>query len=196
MSAIEAPSAAPKDGRVLVHLGCGERYIPGFVHVDIRPLPHVDIVAPIDRLEAFQDGSVDLIYNCHVLEHVRRGEELRVLSEWYRVLKVGGVLRTSVPDFEAIVFWYQKTSSLEDLVGLLYGRQNYQYNFHFQAFDFARLQRLLEAVGFKDVRRYDWRETPHRNYVDFSQAYLPHMDKEHGVLMSLNVEATKAEQPV
>jgi len=28
---------------------------------------------------------------------------------------------------------------------------------------------------------------------DFSQAYLPHMDKEHGTLVSLNLEGVVAE---
>ena len=49
----------------------------------------------------------------------------------------------------------------------------------------------LIAAGFKDVRRYDWRQTEHKDYDDFSQAYIPHMDKENGLLISLNVEATK-----
>lgn len=47
------------------------------------------------------------------------------------------------------------------------------------------------GAGFKDVRRYDWRQTEHKDYDDFSQAYIPHMDKENGLLISLNIEATK-----
>ena len=46
-------------------------------------------------------------------------------------------------------------------------------------------------VGFKNVERYDWRETEHAEFDDHSQAYLPHMDKENGTLISLNVECTK-----
>jgi len=49
----------------------------------------------------------------------------------------------------------------------------------------------LETIGFKNVKRYDWHETEHSHIDDFSQCYLPHMDKENGKLMSLNVEATK-----
>ena len=41
------------------------------------------------------------------------------------------------------------------------------------------------------MKRYDLRDTEHADIDDCSQAYLPHMDKENGVLMSLNVEATK-----
>lgn len=180
-----------KSGEFRLHVGCGERFIPGFLHVDIRPLAHVDIVAPADLLNMIQDETVDLLYNCHILEHVRRGQEMRVLKEWFRVLKPGGILRTAVPDFESVVNRYRGTGNLEELMGLLYGRQDYEENIHYQAFDFARLKSLLERVGFHDVRRYDWKTTLHKDYDDFSQAYLPHMDKENGLLMSLNVEATK-----
>ena len=30
-----------------------------------------------------------------------------------------------------------------------------------------------------------------KDYDDYSQAYIPHMDKERGILISLNVEATR-----
>ena len=60
-----------------LHLGCGRRYIPGFVHIDVIDHPHVDHVSSIDNLSFLQDGSVELIYNCHVLEHFKRREVRR-----------------------------------------------------------------------------------------------------------------------
>ncbi len=53
------------------------------------------------------------------------------------------------------------------------------------------MEKDLKEVGFKDIRRYDWRETEHSDIDDFSQCYLPHMDKENGMLMHLNIEAIK-----
>jgi hypothetical protein len=41
------------------------------------------------------------------------------------------------------------------------------------------------------VSKYDWRDTEHSELDDFSQSYLPHMDKDNGKLMSLNIEAVK-----
>ena len=51
----------------------------------------------------------------------------------------------------------------------------------------------LEEAGFGNIRRYDWRETDigKAGIDDYSQAYLPHMDKENGRLIALNVEADK-----
>ena len=69
-----------------LHLGCGRRHIPGYVHIDVVDYPHVDHVSSIDNLSFLQDGSVELIYNCHVLEHFKRREVNRVLREWHRVL--------------------------------------------------------------------------------------------------------------
>ena len=84
-----------------LHLGCGERFIPGFVHVDAHAYPHVDHQAKAENLAFVENGSADLLYASHLLEHYGRSEIEGVLSEWYRVLRPDGVLRLAVPDFEA-----------------------------------------------------------------------------------------------
>lgn len=177
--------------KIKLHLGCGEKYIPGFLHVDARKLPHVDYVSSANNLPMFEDNSVDLIYACHLLEHLKRHETEGVLKEWYRVLKPKGVLRLAVPDFEKLVEVYLKTKDLKLILGPLVGRQDYPENTHYIIFDFESLSEILKKVGFKKVQRYDWRKTIHKDYDDLSQAYIPHMDKEKGTLISLNMEAEK-----
>lgn len=174
-----------------LHLGCGKRHIPGFVHIDAIDYPHVDHVATIDNLSFIQDESVDLIYNCHVLEHFKRRDVPRVLKEWHRVLRPGGILRISVPDFAQICEVYRQFEKLDLVIGALFGRQDYLYNIHYNVFDFESLSRNLVDAGFVNAQRYDWRQTEHAQVDDFSQAYVPHMDKEHGILISLNVECNK-----
>jgi predicted SAM-dependent methyltransferase len=174
-----------------LHLGCGRRHIPGYVHIDVVDYPHVDHVSSIDSLPYLQDRSVEVIYNCHVLEHFKRREVQRVLREWYRVLVPGGTLRTAVPDFAALCEVYSRSQDLGQVIGPIFGRQDYLYNIHYNLFDFKTLGKQLEEAGFCDVRRYDWRQTDHAGIDDFSQAYIPHMDKERGVLVSLNVECRR-----
>ena len=174
-----------------LHLGCGKRFFPGFVHIDAVDYPHVDHVATIDNLSFLQTDSIDLIYNCHVLEHFKRRDVDRVLREWQRVIKPGGTLRVSVPDFSKLCEVYQRENKLELVIGALFGRQDYLYNIHYNVFDLTSLTQSLEQAGFVNVRRYDWRKTEHADMDDFSQAYIPHMDKEHGTLISLNVECDK-----
>lgn len=174
-----------------LHLGCGKRYIPGYIHIDALDFDHVDHVASIDNLSFIPDQSVDVIYNCHVLEHFKRRDTLKVLLEWNRVLRPGGILRIAVPDFSALSQLYQSHKDIKLVVGPLFGGQDYLYNMHYNVFDFASLEEYLLSAGFNAARRYDWRETEHANIDDYSQAYVPHMDKDNGLLISLNVEATK-----
>lgn len=180
-----------KNKKIKLHLGCGKRFIPGFIHIDIIEDKHIDYVRNINDLSIFEDNSIDLIYNCHVLEHFERKEITKVLKEWYRVLKPEGILRISVPGFEEMIKIYEKNKDINLILGGLVGGQTYVYNFHYMVFDFKNLKKYLEDVGFQKVYRYNWRETEHSNIDDYSQAYIPHMDKENGLPLSLNVEAKK-----
>jgi predicted SAM-dependent methyltransferase len=177
-----------------LHLGCGSKFIPGFVHVDMAALPHVDHVADVRRLTFADTNSVDLIYASHVLEHFGRHEHLDVLREWHRVLKQGGVLRLSVPNFAACAALYYEQGlidGLTGLVGLVSGGQRDTFDFHKMIFDRELLTKSLLTSGFREVRPWDWRTTEHAQVDDYSQAYLPHLDKTTGRHMSLNLEGIK-----
>ena len=110
-------------------------------------------------------------------------------------LKKGGILRIAVPDFEKVVEWYKKTGSILDVTGLVSGGQKTKYDYHQMIFDKKFLSEVLEKCGFNNIREWDWRKTEHGEYDDYSQSYLPHMDKESGMLMSLNLEGTKSSEP-
>jgi SAM-dependent methyltransferase len=183
----------PAEEPVKLHVGCGRIKIPDFLHIDILDAAHVDICHRVDDLP-FPDDAASLIYASHVLEHFGRYEVEGVLREWHRVLAKGGVLRLAVPNFAAVVAMYS-TEGLRDglsgLMGLVCGGQRGPYDFHKIVFDEPFLTYLLQKVGFGEVRWWDWRTTDHAHIDDFSQAYLPHMDKEKGRLMSLNLEAVK-----
>ena len=188
-------TGAPKSHRRL-HLGCGKKNIPGFFHVDQAAHPHVDVQGAVENLHFVADNSVELIYACHILEHFARAEAGSVLREWNRVLMPGGVLRLAVPDFAAVCQQYQEEglqNGLSGLLGLLVGGQRDIYDYHKMVFDEPLLTGMLKENGFDRVQRWDWRWTEHAHIDDYSQAYLPHMDKDNGRLMSLNLEARKKE---
>lgn len=177
-----------------VHLGCGSKYIPGFLHIDGNPHPHIDVQGSVSELPFLADDSVELIYAAHLLEHFGRKEVDGVLAEWYRVLAPGGVLRLAVPDYEACARLYvagKLDGGLPEILGLMMGGQRDHYDFHKMAFDFDSLDARLKKIGFRETRRWNWRETEHADLDDYSQAYLPHMDKDTGTLVSLNLEAVK-----
>jgi len=177
-----------------LHLGCGKRYIPGFVHIDDVEFPHVDFVQDIRSLHNMEDGSASLAYACQVIEYFDREELPRVLTEWRRVLCPGGILRLSVPDFASITRLYAAGLKLEWFLGTLYGKipdGKGGYRYHRTTFDEASLREILLSAGFVRPEKWDWRETEHAAIDDFSQAYFPHMEKQRGIQWNLNMQATR-----
>jgi len=173
-----------------LHIGTGTTYLPGWINVDVFSFVNADVYSNAMNLP-YERESFDLIYSSHVLEHFNRHMILAVLGHWRSLLRPEGILRLSVPDFKAICEYYSKTKSLKPVTGLLYGGQKHLLDVHHICFDKATLLSCLSSVGFQIVREWDWRDTIHKHYDDFSQAYLPHMDKENGMHMSLNLEAVK-----
>jgi predicted SAM-dependent methyltransferase len=181
---------------IKVNMGCGWRnFGDDWIHIDGGNYDHLDHHS-ITELP-FEDDSVDLIYASHVLEYFDRTEVLEVLSEWYRVLAPGATLRLAVPDFEAMARLYcYDFCNLNMFLGPLYGKIEMKEDvvYHKTVYDFESLKDLMEFMNFENVQRYDWRATEHANFDDHSQAYIPHMDKENGMLISLNIECKKVEK--
>ncbi len=177
---------------IKLHLGCGWRnFGREWIHIDGGDYPHLDF-QDITKLQ-FQNNSVDVIYSSHTIEYFDREEIKMILSEWKRTLKDGGILRLAVPDFEKLIMVYKTTKDLNRILGPLFGKMpmGSETIYHKTTYDFSSLKSLLEEVGFSQVKRYNWRTTEHSQFDDHSQAYYPHMDKENGLLISLNVEAVK-----
>lgn len=183
-----------------LHLGCGSVHLPGFVSIDQAAYDHIDFQQDVRDLSNFMDESIELIYACHVLEYFDLQEAVDVLREWRRVLEPGGTLRLAVPDFDALLKVYRASGSLAAILGPLYGRMvladgsgSYKAIYHKTVYTFELLSTILSAAGFRGIRRWNWWETEHANIDDCSQAYWPDIDAHDAVLVSLNVEAVRAE---
>tara|TARA_Y100000768_G_C23930543_1_gene659855 strand:+ start:309 stop:848 length:540 start_codon:yes stop_codon:yes gene_type:complete len=177
-----------------LHLGCGERYLEGFTHVDLAKYDHIDHEIPVDNLEIFSDNSIEEIYASHVIEYFDREEIKSVLKEWNRVLKKNGILRLAVPNLPELIKVYETYSDLNNILGPLYGKWKIDNKtiYHKTVYDQKSLTSVLEQAGFRDIRNWDWKKVFTNNeYDDHSQAYFPHMDKENGIHISLNLECNK-----
>ena len=172
-----------------LHLGCGQLKLDGFVNIDVLS-DVADMKLDFTDLSVFNSSVIEEIYIVHAIEHFKRNQIINLFLEWNRVLKHDGVLKIAVPDFEKIVKKYSQTKDITELVGLLSGGQKDEYDFHYVNFDIYVLEELLKACGFDNIQRYD----PFSflgDKDDYSKCHLPHMDFEHGELMSLNITCEK-----
>ena len=179
-----------------LHLGCGKRYLEGYIHVDIAEFEHIDYQLPIDDLSNFKDNTAEEIYASHVLEYFDRNDVINVLTEWKRVLKPSGILRLAVPNFPKLVEVYQSSKELTSILGPLYGKWdigNQEFIYHKTVYDENSLKNVLEEVGFKNIKIWNWQEffKEQKDFDDHSQAYYPHMQKESGIHVSLNLQCEK-----
>ena len=174
-----------------LNIGCGKRnFGKEWIHIDGSDYEHIHSHNIVDV--PFEDNSVDIIYASHTLEYFDRDEVLEVLRKWRSVLKPNGILRLAVPNFEIYSKLYSEGKiTLDQCVGPLYGKwkmTDTQNVYHKTTYDFVSLKKILGKTGFGNVRLWDWRDVEHGKHDDYSQSYIPHMDKGEGHLMSLNVE--------
>jgi len=178
-----------RKGSVFVNLGCGLTNHPRFINIDGYPHPHIHYVSRIDRLSMFAHNSVDLIYASHCLEHFKYGEVDRVLDEWHRVIKPGGIIRLSVPDIDKLIDIYNDTNDPDDIVPQLMGGQNNKYNYHYVVFNGLNLKKYLNRAGFVGVQEWIPGSCDLTTFDDFSVYHKVVNGKNYPI--SLNLEAKK-----
>jgi SAM-dependent methyltransferase len=121
-------------------------------------------VNPPDRLEIhhlpevaelpYKDGSIGEVLACHVLEHYPAQNLSGVLREWVRVLKPGGKLRLSVPDFRKIAEGYL-SGRAGPWTAFAFGSQHNSAEFHKSGIDETLLRGLMSEAGL--VRVQPWK---------------------------------------
>ncbi len=140
-------------GGIKLNLGCGERPLPAYVNVDARPMTDVDIVADVRRLP-FESGTVDEIASSHLVEHFRQAQLLlAILPYWKSLLKPGGTLRITCPNWRAMLDRLASGKmSYPDFRLVTFGGQDYEGDDHFSMYTPDSLTELLKQAGFTDVR--------------------------------------------
>lgn len=182
--------AAP-DGKRMLHIGCGDIDDPAFINLDARPLPHVHFVRQdFTRLPMIPDNVLDMVYMSHVLEHIPRGKLVQALKEMARILKPGGIIRISVPDFDCIVHLYEAANrDIRPIAAPLMGGQDYAFNFHYGVFNLAYLTDQLTRAGFTSIAPWDPADCTHHDFEDWASRPIYLGDTAYPI--SLNLEARK-----
>lgn len=122
------------------------------------------------------DGSVEVIWMGDFIEHLPRRCVTSLLWECHRVLALGGQLKISTPDMEAVMPRWLASGGLDpELNSLVYGQQgedvgfNHEPDTHRCGFTMQSLGLKLFEAGFRSVSRCSY----------------------HGVWYELGVLATK-----
>lgn len=173
-----------------LHLGSGNTRIKDFINLDSSYVVDADIVAKVVKIKV-ADNSLGAVYASHVFEHTDRTKAVKILREWHRVLRPGGILYIAVPDLEKLfgvylenIKTYENDNSravADKACRIIYGGQTNKYDYHFYGYSFVTLKYVLEQAGFKKIERFDAMKTA---------LVAPGADASFASI-SLNVKATK-----
>ncbi|MGD8327785.1 MAG: methyltransferase domain-containing protein [Acidobacteriota bacterium] len=167
-----------------LHIGCGDKHLEGWVNIDSKPLPGVDVVA--DVTDGLDFDAVQAVFAEHFLEHLALPDALRFLQAVHRILAADGWLRLSTPNLDWV--WethYRLDPQLsEEDRRLMAVHTNRAFRGWGHRFLWNRelIREALRACGFDDVRecRYGESELPvfcgverHEIYPDLPE--LPHV---------------------
>jgi len=146
--------------------GCGhlDYHSKGYKNIDIRSFPHVDCIVDISGKLPWKDNTIDEILAESILEHFPHGicsgftygvshlNTIKILLEWYRILKPGGRCIIKVPNLKGIINHYIKGKiSYYEFYLYIYGGQHYKENIHYSGFDPFTLKEVMKVAGFRDI---------------------------------------------
>ena len=139
-----------------LNLGCCDLPLPkedGWLNVDNSTSPHIkaDIEANVLRLdEHFNPETIDEIYAGHLVEHLYPQEAEAAIRQWYALLKPGGIIGITTPDFRYIAGAYLTGVpgfSVKELIHT-YLFSYKQESHHRTIWDVESLTALLANAGF------------------------------------------------
>lgn len=94
-----------------LNLGCGRNAMAGWVNVDWKALPGVDVVADLGRCASeplpFADDSADEFLLSHVLEHI--DDSLALMQELHRIARPAAKAWVRVPHGSSDDAWEDPT---------------------------------------------------------------------------------------
>jgi len=139
-----------------LNLGCGAKQLKGYVNIDARDIPGVDLVYDITTPLPYENETAEKIIATDVLEHITYRKTDEVFEDWVRVLKKGGEIEVTVPDIDKHMRMYLdkvvegrtgKPVDIERLRHIIFGCQDHPFNFHYTTFNEKDIARLFNQNG-------------------------------------------------
>jgi len=95
---------------IKLDMGCGSNKQEGYIGLDIRPLPNVEIVHDVELVPyPLPDECCIQILASHLVEHICPKNFVDVMNEWWRLLKPNGQLLISAPYGRSFGFYQDPT---------------------------------------------------------------------------------------
>ncbi|MES2535060.1 MAG: hypothetical protein V4632_04220 [Pseudomonadota bacterium] len=151
-----------------LHLGCGQRYLNGYINIDFPLTEHsvqektvADLHADILKLQ-YPSGSIEEVRLHHVFEHFTRPVACALVAGWNSWLAPRGTLHIEVPDFyrTALAIISPLTSGSRKAVAErhLFGSHEAHWAAHYEGYTVASLSDLMNEFGFKvvQVKKNKW----------------------------------------
>ena len=85
-----------------LNVGCGKRPLEGYDNLDVLDIPAIKYPQTDTREIPVEDNYYDEVSSQWVLEHFNKEDLLKVVTEWKRVVKDGGVIKVVTNNQEAI----------------------------------------------------------------------------------------------
>jgi len=95
---------------IMLDIACGGNKQKGFVGIDIRPEPGVDIVHDLEKFPwPIEDESCLIVMGSHIIEHIKPWLTIDFFNEIWRIMKPNGQLMLSTPYGGSAGFWQDPT---------------------------------------------------------------------------------------
>jgi SAM-dependent methyltransferase len=104
----------------------------------------------------FKSNSFEAVYSSHVLEHLPLATARQCLTEVYRCLVPGGVVRTALPDLDMFIGRYDRDKSFDWAVGLFEANEAGAKNQHKFMYNFQSFKKLAGEAGFDRIERCEF----------------------------------------
>lgn len=158
---------------IKLNIGSNNACLAGWDNID--KYEHTGVIVHDARSKfPYPDNSVDYIFSEHFIEHLTAEEALIYFKECYRMLKKGGVVRTSTFDFDNLITecrtaetWNSYKYKLYDGQFANYDRMQflnfaiYEGGAHKCMYNIAELVRALQQSNFNNFAFHKMRESLH-----------------------------------
>lgn len=95
-----------------IQLGCGGNFFDDWLDTDVTLYSPKAVYMDCSKEFPIPDNSFDRVYSEHAIEHMSYWEGQTMLQESFRILKQGGRIRISCPDFKFLLDLYLNPSEL------------------------------------------------------------------------------------